>query len=189
LRTRWRYTNQNDLEQHLLVNLHELLIPLLNVGRLLAGVGIVVGSGGIVAVVFAPFDHLAENGLIHLYCVSLSRIGAERLAQSRLATYVVNGNWLSCYLLLRQIFNKVLDEDGPLTDLAIYKNVSRWYLAFLIASQRLDQQAPETRPKWWAGLPISILAPSLLSRMSFAMPVLSDILMVFSNGLSGKRSA
>lgn len=29
---------QNNLEQHLLVNLHELLIPLLDLGGLLAGV-------------------------------------------------------------------------------------------------------------------------------------------------------
>jgi len=36
---------EDDLEKHLLVDLHELLVPILNVGGLLARVGIVVGVG------------------------------------------------------------------------------------------------------------------------------------------------
>jgi hypothetical protein len=60
-------TNQDDLEEHLLVNLHELLVPLLDIGGLLAGVGIVVLGGlGVVLVVFAPFDDLLEDRLVHL---------------------------------------------------------------------------------------------------------------------------
>ncbi len=37
---------EDDLEEHLLVDLHELLVPLLDVGRLLAAVGVVVVGGG-----------------------------------------------------------------------------------------------------------------------------------------------
>jgi hypothetical protein len=36
---------EDDLEEHLLVDLHELLVPLFNVGGLLAGVGVVVLGG------------------------------------------------------------------------------------------------------------------------------------------------
>jgi hypothetical protein len=55
---------ENDLEQHLLVDLHELLIPLLNVGGLLAGVGIVVlGRRGVVLVLRAPLENLLEDVL------------------------------------------------------------------------------------------------------------------------------
>ena len=53
---------EDDLEQHLLVDLHELLVPLFDVRRLLAAVGVVVtGWRGIVGVVFAPFQHLLED--------------------------------------------------------------------------------------------------------------------------------
>ena len=55
---------KDDLEEHLLVHLHELLIPLFDLGRLLAGVRlVVVGGGGVVAVVLAPLDDLAEYRL------------------------------------------------------------------------------------------------------------------------------
>ena len=56
--------SEDDLEEHLLVDLHELLVPLVNVGRLLARVRVVVlGSGGVVAVVLAPLKHFAEDRL------------------------------------------------------------------------------------------------------------------------------
>lgn len=56
--------SEDDLEEHLLVDLHELLVPLLNVGGLLAGVGIVVlGGSGVVLVLGAPLEHLLENVL------------------------------------------------------------------------------------------------------------------------------
>ena len=59
-------TYENDLEQHLLVNLHELLIPLVDVGGL-AAVVIIVGSGnGVVLVVLAPLNNLLKNGLVDL---------------------------------------------------------------------------------------------------------------------------
>lgn len=55
---------KDDLEKHLLVNLHEFLVPLLNVGGLLAGIGIVVlGRSGVVLVLRAPLEHLLEDVL------------------------------------------------------------------------------------------------------------------------------
>ena len=60
-------TYKDDLKEHLLVNLHELLVPLLNIRGLLAGVRLVIGSLGRVAtVVVAPLDHLAEDGFVDL---------------------------------------------------------------------------------------------------------------------------
>ena len=60
-------TYKNDLEQHLLVNLHELLVPLLDVGGLLAGVGVIIGGGRRVELVMvAPLDNLLEDGLVDL---------------------------------------------------------------------------------------------------------------------------
>lgn len=57
-------TYEDDLEQHFLVDLHELLIPLINIGGLLAVVGFVlVSRGRIVAVVLAPLDDLAQYWL------------------------------------------------------------------------------------------------------------------------------
>jgi hypothetical protein len=45
-----------------LVDLHELLVPLLNVGGLLAGVGVLVLLGGrVLLVVVAPFENLAQD--------------------------------------------------------------------------------------------------------------------------------
>jgi hypothetical protein len=47
-----------------LVDLHKFLVPLLNVGSLLARVGIVVlGWRGVVLVVSAPFENLLEDGV------------------------------------------------------------------------------------------------------------------------------
>lgn len=55
---------EDDLEQHLLVDLHEFLVPFLDVGGLLAGIGVVVlGWGGVVLVLRAPLEHLLEDVL------------------------------------------------------------------------------------------------------------------------------
>lgn len=52
-------TYQNDFEKHLLIDLHELLIPLLDLGRLLARITLLVsGLLDIVLVVLTPFDDL-----------------------------------------------------------------------------------------------------------------------------------
>jgi len=60
-------THKDDLEQHLLVHLHELLIPLIDIGGLLSRVGVVVvGSDGVGTVVGAPLNDLVENSLIDL---------------------------------------------------------------------------------------------------------------------------
>ena len=59
---------QNDLEQHLLVDLHEFLVPLVNVGGLLARVGVVVVGGRRVLFVLAtPLDDLAHDWLVDLW--------------------------------------------------------------------------------------------------------------------------
>ena len=55
---------EDDLEEHLLVDLHELLVPLFNVGGLLARVGVVVlGGRRVVLVLGAPLEDLLENVL------------------------------------------------------------------------------------------------------------------------------
>jgi hypothetical protein len=60
-------TYENDLEEHLLVDLHELLVPLLDIGGLLAGVGVIVsGSWWVILVVFTPLDDLLEDLVIDL---------------------------------------------------------------------------------------------------------------------------
>ena len=60
-------THKDDLEEHLLIDLHELLVPLLNIGGLLAGIGVViVGSWGVVLMMLAPLNDLLQDGLIDL---------------------------------------------------------------------------------------------------------------------------
>lgn len=60
-------TYKNDLEKHLLVNLHKLLVPLLDIGGLFAAVGVVVCCGsGVILVMLAPLNNLLENRLVHL---------------------------------------------------------------------------------------------------------------------------
>lgn len=60
-------TYKDDLEEHLLVHLHELLVPLLDISCLLAGIGLVVGgSDGVVAVVLAPLNNLSQDCFVDL---------------------------------------------------------------------------------------------------------------------------
>jgi hypothetical protein len=55
---------KDDFEEHLLVNLHEFLVPLLDIRGLLAGVGIVVlGGRRVVLVLGAPLEDLLEDVL------------------------------------------------------------------------------------------------------------------------------
>ncbi len=59
--------HKDDLEQHLLVHLHELLVPLIDISGLLSRVGVVViGSDGVGTVMGAPLNDLVENSLIDL---------------------------------------------------------------------------------------------------------------------------
>lgn len=51
-----------------MVNLHELLVPFVDVSRLLAGIIVVVLRGRrVCSVVVAPFDDLLEDGIVDLY--------------------------------------------------------------------------------------------------------------------------
>ena len=63
---------EDDLEEHLLVDLHELLVPLFDVGGLLAGVGVIDLSGRwVVLVLGAPLEDLLKHVLGNLgECVS-----------------------------------------------------------------------------------------------------------------------
>ena len=63
-------THKNDLEQHLLVHLHKLLVPFFDVGGLLAVVGVIISSGWWVGlVVLAPLDDLLKDGLVDLLII------------------------------------------------------------------------------------------------------------------------
>jgi len=98
---------KNDLEEHLLVDLHKLLIPLVNVGSLLAGIRVVISrSWRIGLVLFAPLDNLLENGFVDLEC-GISECGA---APSRPRTHVGNRDGLS-HGTFAEIVDHVLDED------------------------------------------------------------------------------
>ena len=60
-------THEDDLKEHFLVDLHEFLVPLLNVCGALAAVRILLSGGGrVFLVVVAPFEDFAENGLSDL---------------------------------------------------------------------------------------------------------------------------
>jgi hypothetical protein len=58
---------QNDLKEHLLVHLHKLLVPLLNLCCSLARVGVIVlRLDGVSTVVLAPLNDLAEDRLVDI---------------------------------------------------------------------------------------------------------------------------
>jgi len=62
-----RVTDEDNLKEHLLVNLHELQVPLVDIRCLLASIIILlVGLDGVVPVVFAPLDDLPQHRLVHL---------------------------------------------------------------------------------------------------------------------------
>lgn len=64
-------TYQNDLEEHFLVDLHELLVPLVDVCGFLPTVGVIIGLRRRVAlVVLAPLNNLFEDRFIHLFNIS-----------------------------------------------------------------------------------------------------------------------
>jgi hypothetical protein len=84
---------QDNLKEHLLINLHKLLVPLLNVRSLLSRIGVVIGScRRVVLVMLAPLDDLLKDRLIDLCgngCVSCQ--GA--LSEDCVGTHVWNGNF------------------------------------------------------------------------------------------------
>jgi hypothetical protein len=64
-------TYKDDLKEHLLVDLHELLVPLVDVCRFLTRVRVIVlGGGRVVLVVVAPLKNLLHDGLVDLRPVS-----------------------------------------------------------------------------------------------------------------------
>lgn len=106
-------THQDDLKEHLLVNLHELLIPLLDIGGTLARVGLIlVRGGGVGLVMLAPLDDLLEDSL-----VDLSRISKLWHSQEgALTTHVGNGDG---FVDLSDILKHVLDQDRALGNLLV----------------------------------------------------------------------
>jgi hypothetical protein len=91
-------TYQNDLEKHLLVHLHELHVPLVNLGGLLAAVVLLLGRRLVSTVLLAPLEDFAEDGIVDV------GDGDGRLG----------GHGLDA-----EIINQVLDENGTLGDGAI----------------------------------------------------------------------
>ena len=103
------------LEQHLLVDLHELLVPLIDVGGLLARVGVVfIGLGRVVAVVFTPFDDLLQDGL-----VDLKEQSVRSHERTIIMTHVRNGDRVSSGFFTK-ILDHVLNKDGALGDFSVY---------------------------------------------------------------------
>lgn len=96
---------QDDLKQHLLVDLHEFLVPLIDIGRLAAVVVLVAHGRGVVLVVVAPLDDLLQDGLVDLFTISAA---ADRRHREK-RTDVGNGNRLAG---VAKIFEHVLDQDG-----------------------------------------------------------------------------
>lgn len=78
-------TYEDNFEQHLLVNLHELLIPFFDIASLATVVILVSGGGGVVLVVLAPLDNLAEDSLVNLRGISLALF---RSATGRICLFV-----------------------------------------------------------------------------------------------------
>lgn len=108
-------TYKDDLEEHLLVDLHELLVPLIDVGGLLARIGVVIGRcGRVTLVVLAPIDHFVQHSL-----VDLAR-GSEHCAGSKGVDDAHIGDWDGIgHSLLSNIFHHVLDEDRALRNVTV----------------------------------------------------------------------
>jgi hypothetical protein len=108
-----------------LIDLHELLIPVLDVGRLLARVGVVVlGWSGVVLVVFAPLEDLAEDGLADLEegeeggVSDVRRVREVGVGWNECEeTYIHDGNWLLAWSA--QVLDHVLDQHAALGNLAL----------------------------------------------------------------------
>lgn len=112
-------TNQNDLEEHFLVDLHELLVPFINISGLATIIIVVTSARGVILVVVAPLDHLLQNGL-----VDLDQKVSDWLPHSTVVTYIGNRNGLA---RVAQILEHVLDQDGALNNGALCGQVSPDY--------------------------------------------------------------
>jgi hypothetical protein len=59
--------SQDNFKQHFLVDLHEFLVPLIDIGGFLAGVGVIfVCLGRVSTMMFTPFEDLLEDGFVDL---------------------------------------------------------------------------------------------------------------------------
>lgn len=120
-------TNQDDLEQHFLVNLHELLVPLVDIGRLATRVIVVASAGGVVLMVGAPLNDLFQDGFVDLN--THTKLESPDLVAvltssgpSIWRTHVGNGDGL---VRITQILQHVLDQQRTLSDIAIYRQTPR----------------------------------------------------------------
>lgn len=116
---------EDDLKKHLLVNLHELLVPILYVGGFLARIRVVVLSWNrVILVVLTPLEDLAQNGLRDLYGPVSVRIqsvaGTDAMMMVESVAYVHDWDWLLAWRT--EIFDHVLDEHRALGDLALCEN-------------------------------------------------------------------
>jgi hypothetical protein len=114
-RNGWTY--EDDFKQHLLIDLHELLVPLFDIGGLLASVGIIILClEGVVAVVVAPLNHLAKNGLVHLK----NYMSVAKKSSTDGSTYVGDRNRVfSIDALITDVFQHVLDQHGSFGNNAV----------------------------------------------------------------------
>ena len=97
---------QNDFKKHLLIDLHELLVPLLNISCLLTGVGIVViGGRRVGSMVGAPFNDFVQYSFVDL------RKRLAKRPKSRVCCTNVGDRDRFGKGLLPNIFHHVLDED------------------------------------------------------------------------------
>jgi len=86
---------QNDLKEHFLINLHELLIPLVDLGGLLPGLVLLLGRlERVTTVLLTPLDNLAQHRLVD----------------------VRDRDGLDGDGFISQILDQVLDQHGPLGD-------------------------------------------------------------------------
>jgi hypothetical protein len=94
------------------------LVPLLDVGGLLAGIGVIIGRGGrIAAVMVAPFKNLLENLLIDLGRMSVQRL---KFKDEGLRGIADIGNGDSLFnSTISKILEHVLDQHGALSNYAI----------------------------------------------------------------------
>jgi hypothetical protein len=112
-----QYTYQDDLEQHLLINLHELLVPLVDIGGLATGIIVVMGARRVVLMVVAPLNNLVQDRRIDLFESCQSFLFALKETQ---ATNVGNRNSLA---RVPKVFEHVLDQNRPLSNIPIWTGI------------------------------------------------------------------
>lgn len=80
---RFVLTHKDNLKEHFLIDLHKLLVPLINVGSLLSRIRVVIGGRRwIGAMVLAPFNHFVQHRLIDL-CSHSQRLHHSEVCSGR----------------------------------------------------------------------------------------------------------